>query len=218
MGNPPTTFEDLFKFYADYVKPLYCTVQLTGTLPVEVLFEINAALDHISRRWTYGETEAHVVEKAYSHFKRSCLDIFKLAAKQAVDQFNELQKVDTSIINNGEFDRQLIALFSEIKAGAAEARQSEGDTRGEEGAVKAFDLWVPVYQKCIKLNVEYFGSVHVNWAMKKEARGKWFERFIGFVSGLLTGFIVWGVTERGCKPSADSAAQTKPSVTQPAAP
>jgi len=52
---PPKTFEELFKFYLDYVKPLYSGIQVRNALPYEVLFELNAALDHISRKWTYRE-------------------------------------------------------------------------------------------------------------------------------------------------------------------
>ncbi len=95
MAEKPTTFSELFKFYHEYVKLLYSSVQAGGTLPIEILFELNAALDHISRHWAYHEDEASVVDKAYSHLKRSCLDVFKLKVRDAHDQFAELRKIDT---------------------------------------------------------------------------------------------------------------------------
>jgi hypothetical protein len=60
MANDPQTFKEVFDFYNRYVKLLYCDVQATNVLPVEVLFELNAAFDHTSRHWVYGETEAEV--------------------------------------------------------------------------------------------------------------------------------------------------------------
>src|SRR5690349_4139765 len=108
----PTTIDKLVEFYYAEVKPLYSSVQLTNELPVEILFEINAAFDHLTRHWAYEETEEHVVDKAYSHLKRSCLDVFKITVKRAVEQFNELRGIDTSAIDNGEFDRKLVALMS----------------------------------------------------------------------------------------------------------
>lgn len=36
--------KDVFVFYRDYVKPLYCEIEARdNTLPVELLFEIHAA-------------------------------------------------------------------------------------------------------------------------------------------------------------------------------
>ena len=166
----PRNFKELFKFYDDYVKLLYSQVQINNQLPVEVLFELNAALDHISRKWNYSDKEEYVVEKAFSHLKRSCLDIFKLQVKNATDQFNELRKIDTSIINNGEFDRELVDLYYEIKTGARYARKEEGDTRSDKnGYVKAFDLWEPVYENALKLENDFYYNKHIEWARHKNS-------------------------------------------------
>jgi hypothetical protein len=176
----PRTFAEIFQFYYEYVKPLYSRVQLTNTLPVEVLFEVNAALDHISRHWQYNETEQQAVEKAYAHLKRSCLDIFKLTVKEAIDRAAELSSVDTSIIDNGRFDRELVALVARIKQSAMTARLQEGDARkDDQAAILAFELWSPVYDDCVKLEKDFYLNEHVTWARKKERRGKWTERAIG---------------------------------------
>jgi hypothetical protein len=189
MGRP-NTLPELFRFYIDTVKPLYSTVQLSGSLPVEVLFEINAALDHVSRVWTYEDPEPEAVEKAFSHLKRSCLDIFKLAVKQAMDNFRELRKTDTSIIDNGKFDHDLIQLVAAIKDGARDARANEGNTRHDDGAaVYAFDLWSPVYANCIRLETDFFNNPNVSWAMKKQVKGRIRDIGIGLVMGIIASII-----------------------------
>jgi len=191
MPGKPTTFQELFAFYHQYVKLLYSSVQAGGSLPTEVLFELNAALDHVSRHWAYGETEAAVVDKAYSHLKRSCLDIFKLKVKDAHDQFSELRKIDTSVLDNGEFDRNLIALYHQIKTEATDARRGEGESKNDADCdIKAFALWQPVYEKCIRLEREFYGHSRLPWAKKKVAFAKrkelWVSVAIAFVVGLIT--------------------------------
>ncbi len=186
----PKNFKDLFEVYYEIVKPLYSSIQLTNELPSEVLFEINAALDHITRHWAYGETEEEVVSKAYSHFKRSCLDIFKLAVRGAIDQFKELKRIDTSIVDNGVFDRKLIALVSEIKATAKTARLREGDPKNnDDHAIAAFELWFPVYEKCVILEKDFYENPAVNWASKIESRKFWRQTIIAFILGVITSFL-----------------------------
>lgn len=196
-SSAPKTEQELFQFYHAQVKPLYSAVQLQNQLPVEVLFEINAAFDHLSRRWSYGYSEEQTVQKAYSHLKRSCLDIFKLAVKQAIDQFNELRKIDTSIIDNGQFDQKLLVLVDNIKRGAQQARLQEGNSKQDElQAINAFDLWSPVYENCVILEKEYYLHPKVPWAQKKQKYGIWTDRiinaFIGFALGVLASiFASW---------------------------
>jgi hypothetical protein len=162
-------------------------VQAGGTLPTEVLFELNAALDHVSRHWAYQEDEAAVVEKAYSHLKRSCLDIFKLKVKDAHDQFSELRKIDTSVLDNGEFDRSLIALYHQIKIKATDARRLEGQSKDDSDSdIKAFALWEPVFNDCIRFEREFYGHPKLPWAKKKVAFAKRREVWLALVVGLIT--------------------------------
>jgi len=189
MPNP-STIAELFQFYYDFVKPLYGSVQLQNELPAECLFEINAAFDHLSRHWQYGEPEDVTVEKAYSHLKRSCLDIFKLRVKEARRQYDELRKVDISLIDNGQFHLKLIALWNKITAGAENARLKEGNTAAD--AVTAFDLWNPVYADCVTLDKDFYSNPNVTWAEIREQRSKWAERGWGFAIGLITGIAaIW---------------------------
>jgi hypothetical protein len=168
MPSKPSTLTDLFKFYHDYVKLLYSSVQVENHLPFEVLFELNAALDHLSRHWVCAEKESQVVEKAYSHLKRSCLDIFKIKLKQTVDQYNELKKCDTSIIDNGKFELSMHTLIYNIKQEAIHARQQEGNSgNDDEDSIKAFDLWEPVFNKCVTFEKTYYLNENLDWASTK---------------------------------------------------
>lgn len=190
MPGKPKTFAELFKFYHEYVKLLYSTVQAGGSLPTEVLFELNAALDHISRHWAYNESEAAVVDKAYAHLKRSCLDVFKLKVKDANEQFSELRGIDTSVLDNGDFDRKLIALYHSIKTGATNARRLEGESKNDDDVhVKAFDLWQPVYQDCVLLETEFYNHPKLPWAKKRVARFKRKEFWVGVVTAFVVGLV-----------------------------
>ena len=51
------TEEELYKFYNDNTKIIYADVEArNNSLPVELLFEINAAFDHL-KRFHLGEKE-----------------------------------------------------------------------------------------------------------------------------------------------------------------
>jgi len=186
----PRTIAELFAFYHDYVKVLYSAVQTENALPQEVLFELNAAFDHLSRHWTYGETEADVVRKCYGHLKRSCLDIFKISVREARTQFDELRKIDTSTVDNGEFDKNLLCLFAEIRKGATSARSIEGNGNADpNGPIKAFDAWQPVYANCLRLEADFYHHQALDWAKRRWWLKYWkttvFAAFLAFFGGAL---------------------------------
>ncbi len=163
--DKPQTFKELFAFYNDFVRLLYGRIQAQNALPQETLFEINAAFDHISRHWTQGHSEAEEVEKAFSHLKRSCLDIFKLTLKDTIDKYNQLCRIDTSIIDNGTFDQCMHKLVADMKAKSIEARQADAETH--DGIAETFPLWIEVFQMCEQFEQDFFLSPHIRWARKK---------------------------------------------------
>jgi len=185
--DTPQTFPELFAFYNDYVRLLYGRIQAQNALPQETLYEINAAFDHISRHWTHGHSEAEEVAKAFSHLKRSCLDIFKLALKDTVDKYNELGRIDTSIIDNGLFDQRMHQLISDIKEKSIEARQADAETH--DGSEAVFALWTEVYRMSEEFNQTFFLCPHVQWAKKKNriytTKAFVFSVVSSFVAGLL---------------------------------
>jgi hypothetical protein len=175
MGPRPKTAGELYAFYFEKVKPLYAAVQSRNELPSEVLFEIHAAFDHLSRihNAEFGETEENCVDKAYSHLKRSCLDIFKIFLKETIDNYNELKKLDTSILDNGEFDRSMRALIHKIQTTAQNARCIEGRYTGSRGDLRvseAFDVWEPVFVDCVEFEKKFYLHPNLEWARKKGFR------------------------------------------------
>ena len=196
--DKPKTFPELFTFYNDYVRLLYGAIQAQNALPQETLFEINAAFDHISRHWTHGHSEAEEVEQAFRHLKRSCLDIFKLIVKYTVDKYNDLCRIDTSIINNGTFDQQMHQLVAVIKAKSVVARQA--DSESHDDIKESFALWVEVYKMCEQFNRDFFLSPHIQWARKKNRifRTKEFLLSVAasFVAGLLCSKPLWGLLSK----------------------
>ena len=73
---------EVYQFYNDCVKTSYSEIEAKGNaLPVELLFEINSAFDHLKRFHLGEEDELLSCEKAYSHLKRGLLDVFKLKLK-----------------------------------------------------------------------------------------------------------------------------------------
>lgn len=191
------TLKDLFDFYHNTVKPLYSYVQADNVLPFETLFEINAALDHISRHWAQGETEAQVVKQAFGHFKRSCLDLFKIRLRETGKHYQELKKIDTSVIDNGEFDRKLNVLYSEIRKSSGEARRRESELDATN-KVPAFGLWEGVFAKCEELERDFYLNPRVSWAKRRGffafIRDHTLSFLLGVISSILATLILGGLT------------------------
>jgi len=190
----PRTFQELFQFYREKVKILYSYCQLHNQLPQETLFEINAAWDHIARHFDSEnpQTEEHVVEKAQSHLKRSCLDIFKLALKNANDQYHDMNKTDLSLIDNGDnvFKKDIVSLLKEIREKAEIARKEEGKNFGY-----AYETWWKMYLACRTLEKDYYHSPKIQWA-KKKATMKFIQTIVASVAaGVLSTLIVqnWSI-------------------------
>lgn len=182
-SRPPDNIGELFDFYHGYVKVLYGLVQCEGALPVEMLLELNAVLDHLSRWWIYGEPESEVVEKCFGHMKRLCLDVYKIGLREARRQYDTLRGLDTSAIRNGEFDKKLNTLFAKIIDDAVEARRLEG-----EHNFTAFDRWHSVFMNCLYLDQAFFRHPEVSWNKKR-----WWYKSLPMVT-LALGFLVGGVT------------------------
>jgi hypothetical protein len=162
----PASLAELFAFYNAYVKLLHSLQQTENVLSQETLFELNAALDHLARHWVYGEPEGEVVVRTYGHLKRSCLDVFKTEYKRVVDQYNELNRVDTSLIDAGRYDSRLHQVMSELKAKATDARRRE-NLPDSEDAVPCFEEWEKVLAGCERFRKEFFLNPDVERARKK---------------------------------------------------
>ena len=170
MENVPKTFKGLFEFYHREVKFYYSYAQSENVLPLEMLFELNAALDHISRAYVYEEeTEEEACKKAYGHLKRACLDTFKIAFRETIKKYDELRKLDISLIDNGEYERNIKKLISDIKKEGTEARRLEGNPKltDLDNTVPPFNKWTSVFEKCLYFEHEFYQNKNVEWAKKK---------------------------------------------------
>lgn len=171
---------------------MYGYVQSQGVLPLEMLFEFNAALDHLSRVYVYGEPEQEVVNRCFSHFKRSCLDAFKIAARESAKQYNELRSLDTSTIDNGDFDVEMHNLRADIRDDAIEARRMEGEKSHEEDPGPVFERWKSVYVMCQRFEENFYRSRKVHWSKKRgilrHIRRLLDTLFVGALGGIL---FVW---------------------------
>ena len=188
MENVPKTFKELFDFYNREVKKYYSHVQSENELPTEMLFELNAALDHVSRPYAYeGETEEEACKKAYGHFKRACLDSFKIRLRDTLRKHKELSKVDVTLIDNGQFKHKMNQLISDIKRGGINARRVEGKMRSDysDYRVPAFEAWMPVIDNCLKFEDEFYLSPKIEWAKRKGRRLNWKTLVVGTLIGVV---------------------------------
>ena len=193
MENVPQTFKDLFGFYNREVKKYYSHVQSENELPTEMLFELNAALDHVSRPYVYeGETEEEACKKAYGHLKRCCLDSFKIRLRETLRKHKELSRVDVTLIDNGQFMQKMNRLISEIKKGGIKARRLEGKMRSDysDYKVPAFEAWMPVYHNCLKFEDEFFLSPKIEWAKRKGRWLTWKTLVFGTLMAVILGALI----------------------------
>jgi hypothetical protein len=165
----PEDLGQLFDFYYQYVKPLYSSVQLENEIPSEVLFELNAALDHISRIYKYNDPPENSCEKAYGHFKRACLDMYKIKLRDHTVQWKDLLTIDVSLIDNGQFEGKMKRARAAIKEKAAQARNEEGDPSA------GFEHWTEVYEACANFERDFFENPGVTWVrqVKKKSLLAW---------------------------------------------
>jgi hypothetical protein len=178
------TEKNVFQFYNDKVKILYSEIEARhNSLPIELLFEVHAAFDHLKRIHVDGEPEDRCAEKAFSHLKRGFLDAFKLKLKYHNKDYEKLIKLKTDLrlIDNGNFLPLLLKKRKAIIDIAKEARLSEG----KEGADVAFEKWYEVSGLIDQFEKEFFDPVKIQWAKKLS-----FFRFsFLFIIGIITGII-----------------------------
>jgi len=88
------TEKDVYLFYNEKVKILYSEIEArNNSLPVELLFEIHSAFDHLKRIHVDNEQEDQCAEKAFSHLKRGLLDAFKLKLMYHNKDYEKLLKL-----------------------------------------------------------------------------------------------------------------------------
>jgi hypothetical protein len=178
------TEKDVYQFYNEKVKILYSEIEArNNSLPVELLFEIHSAFDHLKRIHVDGESESPCAEKAFSHLKRGLLDAFKLKLMYHNKDYNKILKLKTDLrlIDNGRFLPLLLCKRKEIIDVAKTARFFEG----KKDADDAFEKWYEVSNLIDQFEEEFFDSSKIQWAKKISV----FHFSITFIVGIIAGVI-----------------------------
>jgi len=192
--------EEVYLFYIDKFKPLYAElVALNNKIPAELLFEIHAAFDHISRYYQLcnegGEAdEAEFSKRAYSHLKRGLLDAFKLRLKYYHNEYEQLISMPgLDIIDNGQFAADLRENRHKITKAASKARLDEGN----KDIDIALENWYIAYEGIEEFYEKFFTNKKLLWA-KQVAKRYGFKTLIisiaiSFLAGLAANNInyVW---------------------------
>jgi hypothetical protein len=178
------TEKDVYLFYNEKVKILYSEIEArNNTLPVELLFEIHSAFDHLKRIHVDNEPETSCAEKAFSHLKRGLLDAFKLKLMYHNKDYEKLSKLKTDLrlLDNGNFLPSLLNKRKVIIDTAKKARLFEG----KKDIDSAFEKWYEVSDLIDQFENEFFDSSKIQWAKNLS-----FLSFsLSFVVGIVTGVI-----------------------------
>ena len=190
--------KDVFLFYQDYVKPLYCEIEArNNTLPVELLFEIHASFDHLKRFHAGEEADAISCSKAISHLKRGALDAFKLKLKYFHYDLGSLLEsaTDFSLIDNGKYLPSLLGDKAAIINLAKKARLSESNP----DPANAFQIWSTASLKIDDFYATYLNDQKkIEWAKRKTfvwlTMDTWRGVAIGLATGLFSSYLIWRLT------------------------
>lgn len=183
------TEQEVYQFYNDTVKVIYSEIEArNNTLPVELLFEINSAFDHLKRIHVDDEPEDIQGQKAYSHLKRGCLDAFKLKLKYFNSDVNQIynKKADLRIIDNGKFLSEFIKEKALIFQVARTARLNEGKNDNDV----AFRDWCEVSSRIDSFEEKFFIPEKLQWAEKQSFFHFNANFWIGVLSGIISSVIV----------------------------
>jgi len=177
------TEKEVYQFYNDHVKIIYSEIEAAGNhLPVELLFEIHSAFDHLKRIYVDGLSEDKCCEKAFSHLKRGALDAYKLKLKYFNVNYQALlgkSIKDLRLVDNGEFLPKTIRARNEIMTVAKNARLNEGNYDVEA----AFEKWYEASLLITEFESTYFDESKLRWAKATSLR----QGIIGVIIGLVVG-------------------------------
>jgi hypothetical protein len=176
------TEKDVYCFYNEKVKILYSEIEArNNSLPVELLFEIHSAFDHLKRIHADGESESQCAERAFSHLKRGLLDAFKLKLMYHNKDYSKILnlKADLRLIDNGRFLPSLLCKRKEIIDIAKTARLFEGKKDTDE----AFEKWYEVSALIDQFEKNFFDSSKIQWAKKISI----FHFSVTFIVGIIQG-------------------------------
>lgn len=162
--------DEILRLLGDYnknLKPMILALESEDSeYPVEVLNEIRAILNHLSRIAVIESGEATDIEDvtqaidlqihdATGHLKRGLFDCFKYCCISLEDKYKQFKKdsrnLDLGVIDNGEFSIELSKRYTEAKDSLFNARLIENDPSNRD-ADKAFEAFGLAYVKYRELD------------------------------------------------------------------
>jgi hypothetical protein len=119
--------------------------------------------------------------------------MFKVIAMDARDQFEELRRLDTSTVDNGRFDPELIRLYGRVQRVVTQGRRLEGISQlkqDEKGIDACFELWLPALEDCERIEREFYLNPDVNWAVKRSLQDNARVFALGILAAIAAGLIL----------------------------
>lgn len=185
--------EVLYETYNYEVKPLLALVEATyEAFPVQVLNEIRAFNDHLSRCYVSSLDSDSIekeMDKARSHLKRIRFDCFKFLNVFLHDKARRFEKqtknTNLSVINNGEFFIQ----FNKLNKGATLAVR---DAKRLEhiDSDRAFEKFEEAYN--LYSDLENLIDEHrhlINWARLRHPLGIVLKIVLFIITAIISGLI-----------------------------
>lgn len=189
-SKKPATCTEVYTFYSDVVKPIYSHIEaIQNKLPIELLFEIHSAFDHLKRFHVDGVSEADCANAAYGHLKRGVLDAFKIDLKVFNDTIEVIQNnCDLSLIDNGTYLNDFVEKKHEIYELAKDARLNVTTNNLDD----VFEKWSMVSLKIDQFRKEMIRNKKVSfeWANKTKKKIVTKETVVAFIIGLVSSALV----------------------------
>ncbi len=189
----PLAIADVFKFYNDVVKPVYSHIEaIQNALPIELLFEIHSAFDHLKRYYVNEESEHSVAKSAFGHLKRGVLDAYKIDLKVFNEEVEQIQRTyDLEFVDNGKYLLNFNQAKYEIRELATAARvQVQNDNLDD-----VFEKWSQVSVKIAYFRKEFIGNklVDLDWSTKKSKRFLTKEKVYSFLIGVASSLVATAI-------------------------
>ena len=167
---------NLLENYSSNLKPMIIALESEDSeYPVEVLNEIRAILNHLSRIAVLdsnGSDEEEIdlqIHDAEGHLKRGLFDCFKYSCISIDDKYRRFRRdtrnVDLGVVDNGEFPIELSKKYTAAKSALTHARLVENDPTTNDSEA--------VYEHFQKAYVEYTAlSNYIDGSIAKVERAK----------------------------------------------
>lgn len=182
------TEQEVYQFYNEIVKIAYSEIEARkNIIPVELLFEIHSAFDHLKRFHLGEEEETAASTKAYSHLKRGVLDAYKLKLKYFNEDYEKYFKKNPElrIIDSGRFYPRALKLKKEIVSSAKVARITESKKENDV----AFENWYKTSLLIDEFEDEFFDVEKLSWSKKQGYFQFGFNFLIGIIAGVIASAI-----------------------------